>query len=71
MIPIVVSYAAAAWIAIEVVDQLVDRGIIPDLVYLILLVWFVGGLAAATIIGWNHGEKGDQPFTRGVPPRIE
>ncbi|MFV2006972.1 MAG: hypothetical protein ACC667_05975 [Longimicrobiales bacterium] len=65
VIPIVVSYAAAAWIAIEVVDQLVDRGILPDLVYLILLVWFVGGLAAASIIGWNHGEKGDQLFTRG------
>ena len=65
VIPIVVSYAAAAWIAIEVVDQLVDRGILPDLVYLILLVWFVGGLAAASIIGWNHGEKGDQRFTRG------
>ncbi len=65
MIPIVVSYAAAAWIAIEVVDQFVDRGILPDLVYVILLVWFVGGLAAASIIGWNHGEKGDQQFRRG------
>ena len=63
--PIVISYSAAAWIAIEVVDSLVDRGVLPGLVYFVLLVWFVGGLIAATIIGWNHGEKGDQQFTRG------
>jgi eukaryotic-like serine/threonine-protein kinase len=65
VIPIVVSYAAAAWIVLEAVDQLVDRGVLPDLAYLVLLVWFLGGLAAAAIIGWNHGEKGDQDFTRG------
>ena len=65
VIPIVVSYAAAAWIAMEVVGSLVERGVLPDLVYLVLLVWFVGGLVAASIVGWNHGKKGDQPFKRG------
>lgn len=64
IIQIVASYAAAAWIGLEVVDQLVDRGILPDWVYLILLVWFLGGFAAAAVVGWYHGEKGAQEVTR-------
>ena len=64
IIQIVASYAAAAWIGLEVVDQLVDRGIFPDWVYLILLVWFLGGFLAAAVIGWYHGEKGAQEVTK-------
>lgn len=64
IIQIVASYAAAAWIGLEVVDQLVDRGILPDWVYLVLLVWFLGGFAAAAVVGWFHGEKGAQEVTR-------
>ena len=64
IIQIVASYAAAAWIGLEVVDQLVDRGILPDWVYLVLLVWFLGGFAGAAVVGWFHGEKGAQDVTR-------
>ena len=64
IIQIVASYTAGAWIAIEVVAQLVERAILPEWTYLILLVWFVGGFAAASVVGWFHGEKGAQEVTR-------
>lgn len=64
LVQIVVSYAAAAWIALEVVSQLVEQGILPGVVYVVLLVLVVGGLAVATILGWYHGEKGNQAVTR-------
>jgi TolB-like protein len=60
----VVSYAAAGWIALSVLDQLADRGVVPNIVYVVGLVWYVGGLFAATIIGWYHGEKGAQEVPR-------
>jgi hypothetical protein len=64
ILPIVASYGAVAWIVLEVADQLVGNGVMPDLVYLIALVWVVGGLGIAAVTGWYHGEKGDQAFTR-------
>ncbi len=60
---IVAAYAAAGWIAVSGVDQLVDREVLPRFVYLIALVWYVGGFLAAVIIGWYHGEKGAQKAT--------
>jgi eukaryotic-like serine/threonine-protein kinase len=61
IVQIVVSYLAGAWIVLSALDQFADRGIIPELVYQIGFVWaFVGGLPAALIIGWYHGEKGAQ-----------
>jgi TolB-like protein len=64
IIQIMASYAAVAWIVLEVVDQLVDRGVLPDIVYLVVLVWVIGGLGLAAVTGWYHGEKGDQAVTR-------
>ena len=60
LVQVVVSYLAAGWIATEVVNSLADRGVVPNVVYLVALVWFVGGIPAALLIGWNHGEKGRQ-----------
>lgn len=57
---IVASYLAAGWIGVEVVDQLVDRGRLPDVAYSIALIWYAAGLGAALFIAWNHGEKGAQ-----------
>lgn len=57
---IVGAYLAAGWIGLEVCDQLVDRGVAPDVVYEIALVWFVGGIFVALLVGWHHGEKGRQ-----------
>jgi len=64
IIQIIASYAAVAWIALEVVDQLVDRGILPEIVYLVVLVWFFGGLGITAVTGWYHGERGEQAVTR-------
>ena len=64
IIQIVASYAAVGWIVLEVVDQFVDRGLLPEIVYLVVLVWFFGGLFATAVTGWYHGEKGAQEFTR-------
>jgi TolB-like protein len=57
---VVVSYLAAGWIALEVVDQLTQQEIIPVIAYQIALVWYLAGIPAAFLVGWHHGEKGRQ-----------
>jgi TolB-like protein len=64
LVQIVVSFATAGWIAMEVVSQFVERGVLPDVVYLLALVLYAGGVAAAAISGWFHGERGHQAVTR-------
>ena len=61
---IVASYLAAGWIALEVVDQLVSRGVLPSVVYTIVLLAYLCGIPAALLIGWYHGEKGEQKAPR-------
>lgn len=61
---IVVSYIAAGWVALNVVDQFVDRGLLPEILYFILLIWYLTGVPAALLVGWNHGEKGVQKAPR-------
>ena len=61
---IVATYAAAGWIALQVFDQLADRGVLPNLAYHIALVWYLAGLLAAVVAGWHHGEKGRQRVVR-------
>ncbi len=65
IVQIVVSVAAAGWIALEVANSLIERGILPDLVYRIGLIAYLGGIVASLIVGWHHGEKGHQKVTRG------
>lgn len=60
---IVAGYVAAGWIVVSGVDQLVDRDVLPRVVYLVALAAFVGGFFASLILGWHHGEKGRQRFT--------
>lgn len=64
IVQIVMSVAAGGWIVLTVVGDLIERGILPNLLYEVLLVWYVGGLLATVIIGWYHGEKGHQVFTK-------
>ncbi|NIP82912.1 MAG: hypothetical protein GWM90_28275 [Gemmatimonadetes bacterium] len=64
LVQIVVSYLAAGWIFLEVVDQFADRNVVPELVYYIALIWFMVGIPAAFLIGWHHGEKGKQRAPR-------
>jgi len=64
VVQIIISYLVGGWIILQVVDQLVDRSVLPNLVYIIALIWYGLGLVAAMIIGWNHGEKGKQEAPR-------
>jgi TolB-like protein len=57
---IAIAYLGLGWGALEVADQLADRGIIPELVYHLILIWFLMGIPAVLLIGWHHGEKGRQ-----------
>ena len=61
---ILISYLAAGWVVLEVADHFVDRGIIPELAYRLTLLWYVAGIPACLIIGWFHGEEGDQKTPR-------
>jgi len=55
VITLVAGYAVLGFI-----DQLVDRGVIPGLVYRLSLCTFVYGVVASAVIGWFHGKKGRQ-----------
>ncbi len=57
------SYLAAGWVALAVVDQLADRAVIPELAYRLALLVYAAGIPVALILGWYHGEKGHQKFT--------
>jgi TolB-like protein len=61
---IVITYLIGGWIVLGVVDQVVDREILPPVVYQVALTLYLVGMAAALIIGWYHGEKGAQEAPR-------
>lgn len=61
---ILVTYLAAGWVALQVISQLVAHGLLPNLIYLLVLIWYVGGLPGVLMIGWYHGERGDQKAPR-------
>lgn len=60
---VVLTYVAVGWVALAGVDQVVDREVLPELVYRLALLVYVGGIPAAVIMGWYHGEKGRQRVT--------
>lgn len=64
IVQIVFSYLAAGWVLLEAMDQFVERGVLPDVAYFVALIWFLAGIPAALLIGWNHGEKGKQQAPR-------
>lgn len=64
IIQIFTGYLAAAWVALEVADQLVGQAILPDVAYPLTIVAVAAGIPASLIIGWYHGEKGDQKASR-------
>lgn len=57
---VVVTYVAGGWMGVAVLGELVDRSILPELLYRFALVGFVGGFFVSLVIGWFHGEKGRQ-----------
>ena len=61
---IVLTYLAGGWMALAVVDQVVDREVLPAVAYRVALTLYLFGIAVAVILGWYHGEKGNQRATR-------
>jgi len=57
------AYLASGWMVLAVVDQVVDREVLPGVVYRVSLTLYVFGIAGAVILGWYHGEKGQQRAT--------
>jgi TolB-like protein len=55
-----VSYAAVGWVVLQLVDQVVDRSVLPEVVYRVALTLFLCGLPGALIVTWFHGAKGVQ-----------
>ncbi|MDX1673980.1 MAG: hypothetical protein R3314_04165 [Longimicrobiales bacterium] len=64
LVQIVLSYLAAGWVFLEVMDQFADRNVLPEVAYYVALVWFLVGIPAAVLVGWHHGEKGQQTAPR-------
>lgn len=62
---IVVGYLAAGWVGLQAMDQLTGQGLLPDAAYQLALVWYLTGIPTALVLGWFHGEKGDQRASRG------
>ena len=57
------GFVAAGWIAMEAADQLVGHGMLPEIWYRILWLWYIAGILGSVILGWYHGSKGRQAFT--------
>jgi len=57
---VVFAYLAGGWMVLVVVDQVVDREVLPPVVYQAALTLYLIGILAALIIGWYHGELGRQ-----------
>jgi len=64
LVQIVVSYAVGGWVAVSILGEVIDRGVLPEIIYRVALVLYFGGMVAAVITGWFHGEKGHQKVTR-------
>lgn len=60
IVQIVFAYGAAGWIVLEAVNQFVERGVVPEFLYSVVLIWYLVGFAGSATIGWYHGERGDQ-----------
>jgi TolB-like protein len=58
----VAAYAATGWVALQIVDQLVDRAMLPDQAYPTVLAIVIIGAPAAIILSWFHGAPGGQKF---------
>ncbi|MEN8143909.1 MAG: hypothetical protein ABFS14_03065 [Gemmatimonadota bacterium] len=58
------AYLAGGWVAIEVIDQFIDRDILPTYIYPAALTLLLAGLPGVVIVTWYHGAKDRQRTTR-------
>ena len=66
VIPWLGGFLAGGFIALEAVDQLIGYEFVPAVSYPIVLVFYLFGIPATSVLAWFHGEKGDQ-----TPPKAE
>lgn len=57
---IVATFVAAGWLVLEVLAALIEREILDNILYRVALVWYIGGIVGSVVVGWYHGEKGEQ-----------
>lgn len=57
---IVATFVAAGWLVLEVLGALIEREILDNILYRVALVWYIGGIVGSVVVGWYHGEKGEQ-----------
>ncbi|MDA0327918.1 MAG: hypothetical protein O2958_02730 [Gemmatimonadetes bacterium] len=57
---VVFAYLAGGWMVLAVIDQVVDREVLPLVVYQAVLTLYLVGIAGAFVVGWYHGELGEQ-----------
>ncbi len=55
-------YVAGGWVALQVVDLLVDNEILPAVSVPLVLVSFLLGIPAVLLGAWFHGRRGRQRF---------
>jgi len=56
-------YAPSGWVVLQVVDQLVQQGLLERTAYLMTLTTVLAGVPAALVIAWHHGARGAQRVT--------
>jgi hypothetical protein len=57
---IVAVTAVVGYALLTFIDQLADRGVLPELYYLLSLSTFIYGVVASGVIAWFHGKTGQQ-----------
>lgn len=60
IVQIISAYAAIGWIILQIVDQVVDRSVLPEIVYRVSLAFVLSISPGVLIIAWFHGAKGVQ-----------
>lgn len=52
-----VLYLGFGWVAVEVADVLIDRGVVPEWVFPVLLFFLAAGLPFALILAWSQEQQ--------------
>ena len=60
IIRIISAYAAICWVILQIIDQVVDRSVLPEIVYKVSLTLVLSLSPGILIIAWFHGAKGVQ-----------
>lgn len=55
-----ITYCAGGWIVLEAIAQVVDRAVLPEVAYRVVLTLFLCGIPGALIVSWYHGARGRQ-----------